>query len=572
MLPRLAGWARDVPDRVSAPSSWFYEVSAGMRSNTGCVETWSPTVSVVFDLTKNCPEGLPAPARRSVGPPVASSSATSRVRACRDARRQRDLVDPPATFLRFGVITSVCGVPLSDTVSAMSYGNGSWLPPDRRSRSFLDQGNTRVSLSWLPRICPRQVGDKDVADRAVSPIHHVMSRWLVVLRSHRVLIPLALLVVLACVAVTVVGIRERDVNGHAEPNGRTMTARFGRSGVDLTLGGLTVRGPAGAAPDGTVLAASTSPNQSAANLASVTTGIGGGVSLSLGGRKPTTPMQLTLHATAAPSPGAAAVLITVPSDGSQPRLIPATYSPSTHTITASFDHFGWFWPGFLSFGSPTMKVTVFLTQTTGLFTARPACVGRSASANGVTITLPDNYGSNTRPAAWPRVTIDESTVSVELTSDLSLRWRVRAVPNGTPQAEGMTDPDAVVLLAAYQTLVDEAPLRGGPAGSKRDHHLPLGRDSLPGTVQGRVDVGTYGHGPVVRARRSDRGLWHQSQRHPGRCGTRPLSGQRGHRSITGQKAECRGHGRTSQGRAVLHRTGGQGQLVSYRTQMREFSR
>lgn len=318
-----------------------------------------------------------------------------------------------------------------------------------------------------------------------------MSRCLVLLRSRRVLVPLAVLVVLASVAVTVVGIRGRDVHGHAEPNDSTATARFGQAGVDLSLGGLTVRGPAGAAPDGTVLTASTTLRQPPANLAAYVTGIGGGVSLSLGGREPVQPMRLTFRTTAAPPPGAAAVLITVPSDGSQPRLIPASYSAATRTITASVDHFSWFWPAFLSFGSLTKKVIAFLAQTAGLSAARPACAGRSASANGVTVTLPGDYGSNARPAAWPCVTVDGSTVSVELTSDSPLPWRVRAAPDATLRPEGATDPGSVVLLAAYQTLVTKHPFAEGLLIPSETMTYTFDADSLPGTVQGRVDVGTW---------------------------------------------------------------------------------
>ncbi len=184
-------------------------------------------------------------------------------------------------------------------------------------------------------------------------------------------------------------------------------------------------------------------------------------------------------------------MITVPSDGSPPHLIPATYSATAHTITVSVNHLSGFWPAFLDFDSIARNVTDFLTQTTGLTTARLSCAGKPVSANGLTVAQAGDYGLGTHPPAWPCVNINGSTISVALTSDSPLPWRVRAAPNATLRPQGAIDPNSVALLAAYQTLVTKHPYAEGLLIPSETMTYQFDASNLPGSIQGKVDVGTW---------------------------------------------------------------------------------
>ncbi|HJP80531.1 MAG TPA: hypothetical protein VJ914_40040 [Pseudonocardiaceae bacterium] len=310
------------------------------------------------------------------------------------------------------------------------------------------------------------------------------------LRRHRAWVLVVAFAVLAGAAVAVVTAGPREVAG-TPVAAANASATVGPSGVNLSMPGFTVHGGSGVAPDATVLTASATTNRPPAGLAADTTGIGAGIALSMGGRQPASPLTLTFTDPVAPPPGQAAVLITVPSAGGAPQLIPAAYDARAHTITASVSHLSWFWPAFLDFRSLARKVTAFLTQTTGLTTARPDCAGQRASSQGLTVTLAGNYGTSANPVAWPCVTISGSTVSVALTSDSPLPWRIDAAPAATLQPQAVTDPTGMLLLAAYQTLVSKHPYAQGLLIPGESMTYQFNAGDLPGSLHGTVDVGTW---------------------------------------------------------------------------------
>jgi hypothetical protein len=156
------------------------------------------------------------------------------------------------------------------------------------------------------------------------------------LGHHRIWILAVALAVLAGTAVAVVTAGPRVVAGTATV--ANASATVGPSGVNLRMPGFTVHAGSGVAPNGTVLTASATTTRPPADLTADTTDVGAGVALSLGGRQPASPLTLTFTDPVAPPPGQAAVLITVPSAGRPLQLIPATYSATEHTITASVSH------------------------------------------------------------------------------------------------------------------------------------------------------------------------------------------------------------------------------------------
>jgi hypothetical protein len=107
------------------------------------------------------------------------------------------------------------------------------------------------------------------------------------------------------------------------------------------------------------------------------------------------------------------------------------------------------------------------------------------------VTLTGNYASGTDPAAWPCVSINGSTVSVTLTSNSPLPWRISPTPTASLQPQAVTDPTGVLLLAAYQTLVTKHPYTQGLLipGESMTYQFNVG--DLPGSLHGSVDVGTW---------------------------------------------------------------------------------
>lgn len=163
------------------------------------------------------------------------------------------------------------------------------------------------------------------------------------------------------------------------PVGEGGSTTVGSGGVDLTVRRIQVWGPVGVAPVGSVLTVAPGTAAAPAPLRQVTATVGPAIDISLGGRQPDQPLEVRVPLPGPPPEGGHAVLITAPSDGSEPYLIPGTYDPAAGTVTASVDHLSSFWPAFLDLGALGREVEKAVTQTLGISTARPDCAGKPAT-------------------------------------------------------------------------------------------------------------------------------------------------------------------------------------------------
>ncbi|MFC5286720.1 hypothetical protein ACFPM7_06625 [Actinokineospora guangxiensis] len=227
-------------------------------------------------------------------------------------------------------------------------------------------------------------------------------------------------------------------------------------------------------------------------LRGLTVGRGEGVTISLSSGQPARPLEVTLPL-AGPAPeGTVPVVLTQPSDGGEPHLIPGRHDPAAGTITAAVDHLSGFWPGFLdleAFGRDVMRA---VTEATGITTARPDCAGQPAEApGGGKITADKDFSPTANPPLWACLKADAQGLEVDLTSNSPLPWRTRAKPNAVLAPQGSLDATAGFLLAAYNTLATERPYAEGllTPGGTANYRFPRG--ALPATIAAKVDVGTW---------------------------------------------------------------------------------
>ncbi|MFD4635841.1 hypothetical protein ACFWN2_00930 [Lentzea sp. NPDC058436] len=305
----------------------------------------------------------------------------------------------------------------------------------------------------------------------------------------RTTIWIAVAVVLACATTAVVAIKH---GWFRTSSSVTNSATVGKDGVDLTVDGVRIHGPAGVAPEGTTLTAHSTTASAPGLSSTITANTGAGIEISLGGRQPEKPLELKFPVTGAPPEGQHAVLVTTPSDGSEPRLVPASFDAATNTITATTDHLSSFWPTFVDLRAAGRVVDDFVGKALGITSARPECAGVPATdPSGMKITMDGDYSASAKPVLWPCVTVGDGRMTVELTSSSPLPWRVRAAPSATLEPQAAIDPAKAAVLAGYHALATKRPYAEGLLipGSGMKYTFPV--SSLPATVEGQVDVGTW---------------------------------------------------------------------------------
>ncbi|MFJ5986007.1 hypothetical protein [Lentzea sp. NPDC092896] len=305
----------------------------------------------------------------------------------------------------------------------------------------------------------------------------------------RATIWIAVVVVLACATTAVIAVRS---GWFRSGSSATDSATVGRDGVDLTVGGVHVHGPAGVAPEGTTLTVHATTAASPDLSSTITTNTASGVEISLGGRQPEKPLELRFPVTGTPPEGQHAALVTTPSDGSGPHLMPASFDAATNTITATTEHLSSFWPTFVDLRAAGRVADEFVGKALGITSARPECAGAPATdPSGMKIAIDGDYSATAKPVLWPCVSVENGQMTVALTSNSPLPWRVRAAPSATLEPQGEIDPAKAVVLAGYHALATKRPYAEGLLipGSEMKYRFPV--SSLPATVEGQVDVGTW---------------------------------------------------------------------------------
>jgi hypothetical protein len=271
---------------------------------------------------------------------------------------------------------------------------------------------------------------------------------------------------------------------------RGTTAEVTAQGVSLSVDGITITGPAGVAPPGTVLTASTGTGTPFGTGASMFTGIGSMLTVNLtNGLQPARPLSIRFPVRAAPPPGATGTVLTNPSGGTGTHLIPAAFDPAEQALTAEIDHLSSFWPGFFDFGKLADSVKRFAGQTTGITSARPNCTASPVTTgDGTSVTV---GGAVNGDPVWSCLRVENGQAIVTMTPNSPLPWLLHAAPDAALEPPGSVDIGKAAVLAGYDTLIKTKPYAEGLLipGVPRTYRFPVAQ--LPGVVTGKIDTGTY---------------------------------------------------------------------------------
>jgi hypothetical protein len=275
------------------------------------------------------------------------------------------------------------------------------------------------------------------------------------------------------------------------PDKDTESFSVGPSGATATIRGVEVVVPAGAVETDLQLTGRPAAEPDLRALAPAIRRLGGGVDLAFtNGVQPKIPVQARIPVAEAPQEGFAPVLVTVPSDGTEPHLVPATYDPAARRLVAEVDHFSGIFPALLDFAAAGKQIMTVLAPFLG-GAVRSECAGKPAQIGGTTVRIEGNYGADQVPAAWPCVTAANDKLTITLASNAGIPFRIKP-PAGWPDpVVASLDVDTSVVQASAQALA-----RG--VTSYRDllmpkmslsYQVPLAQ--LPAEIRAMTDPGPY---------------------------------------------------------------------------------
>lgn len=283
---------------------------------------------------------------------------------------------------------------------------------------------------------------------------------------------LASLVAVACLA-GVFSACTAD-QSHRSMKNVTVTAR----GAQLSLDSVSVTVPRGAAAVGKTLtmqpATSTLPTQAKQVLPALTPM----VDVSLGGAQPLESVRISTVLSSTPPDPEALGLLTRNSTTGQWDLLQAQWNASTHTLSASVNHFSLF--GFVRIDiSPVLsQLKDVFSSTFDLSSAKPSCSGRPLTLNGVTYSLPSRYAGKGDGIVWPCLTKsnNKNHITVDLTNAGGLPYLVRAAPQADVAPQGSVDIGKAAILALYETFMsnEKYSQRLLLPGEKVSYTFPLG--------------------------------------------------------------------------------------------------
>jgi hypothetical protein len=266
-----------------------------------------------------------------------------------------------------------------------------------------------------------------------------------------------------------------------------------RSGAPqaTTLGVTTVQLPANGAPTGTKLTLAKGTNPLPLTAQDVVKSLTPPVQISLAGAQPLRPAMVIAHLDTAPVDLSKVYLVVQSTSNSPVQLIPATWDPARHTLSAPMSHFSVAFFGSIDIGKILDQITIAFKSTFSLGSPRPECAGKPVTRNGTTYTLPSVYTNKGDGVVWPCLGIAGDKISLELQSNTGLPYRVRVSPKAEVTYGGTLDIGAAAVLAGYQTLVTKAPYSESlliPSSSVTYRFTPA---DLPGVVQAKIDVGSH---------------------------------------------------------------------------------
>lgn len=227
----------------------------------------------------------------------------------------------------------------------------------------------------------------------------------------------------------------------------------GDNGADLTVAGVHIVIPAGAAPPGTKVEASFEDRTPAGSDPDVLKTLTKAFKIKLGdGLQPSQPLTVTVPVDKdqliteqqADTPTTLAMM--VQSEGaSSPDLVKATYDPAAGTITAQVPHLSWIWPVQLNVSAVMKNVRDFVMQSLNIEYPKPDCVDKPITIGATT------YSPVSPAQAW--LCVGESNGSLVVTA--SPNSPIPFLTTTAPPA-GAANKTEVSLATAFAVAVADS--------------------------------------------------------------------------------------------------------------------
>ncbi|WP_307101497.1 hypothetical protein [Arthrobacter globiformis] len=220
------------------------------------------------------------------------------------------------------------------------------------------------------------------------------------------------------------------------------SSSVGENGADLTVDGVRIQVPAGAAPVGTKVEASFEDRDpTGATDASFKT-LAKAFKIKLGdGLQPSKPLTITVPVDRSrlvserPNDTPTTLALMVQSEGSSaPDLVRAVWNPGAGTLTAQVPHLSFVWPVQLDLKALMNKVRDAVLQSLGIEYPKPDCEGKTATVSGTT------YSAISQAQAWICVSAIDGNLTVDATPNSPLPFLVSSTPAST--ARNVTEVSA----------------------------------------------------------------------------------------------------------------------------------
>ncbi|NNG20732.1 hypothetical protein HJ590_14420 [Naumannella sp. ID2617S] len=195
--------------------------------------------------------------------------------------------------------------------------------------------------------------------------------------------------------------------------------------------------------------------------------IGPAIKVALGGHQPAVPMPIKLKAPRAElglapdeDPDKALFLLAISEDGTR-DLVPGHYDAATQTFNAQLPHLSLFSFIRIDWRSVGQKARDYVLQTTKIESARPACVDKPVSREGI------RFSVISAAQAWACVQQDGDRIGLSITPNTPVTFTVKPRPAGSASLNiqgdgGMNLPAAIAVAAGQAFAPGEGAVIMGP--------------------------------------------------------------------------------------------------------------
>ena len=225
-------------------------------------------------------------------------------------------------------------------------------------------------------------------------------------------------------------------------------------GADLTVAGVHIVVPAGAAPAGTKIEASFEDHSPAGADGTNLTTLAKAFKIKLGnGLEPSKPLTVTIPVDKSlllqqqSADTATTIAMMVQSEGAtKPDLVKATWDPVAGTVTAQIPHLSWLWPVQLNLGALMKNVRDSIMQSLGIEYPKPDCADKPVTINGSV------YKAISPAQAWLCVSETNGSLTVTASPNSPIPFMVASSPNATATNKVEISAETAFSVALAHTL------------------------------------------------------------------------------------------------------------------------